>query len=108
MECLSIDDVNFTRSSIDAIDDIRRVTKAWDTLSTLIPSGVMLTIFVGNKPIVSAYNISQTDFLSLAKAIQSLPAIQRKVIKDIASMQALERTGKEAKFWRGIANGCGI
>ena len=68
----------------------------------------MATIFVGNKPLHSSYNISQADFKALAKAIHSLPSIQRKVIRDIAAMQALERIGKEAKFWNGIANGCHI
>lgn len=108
MQCVSLDEVKFTQSSKAAIEEIRRVSKAWNTLSKILPGSVMLTIFAGNKPLVSAYNISQTDFETLAKAMKSLPAIQRKVIRDIAIMQALERGGKEGKFWRGIANGCDI
>lgn len=108
MECVSVDEVVFTQSSKIAIEDIRRVIKSWGLLSKIIPGGVMLTIFAGNKPLVSAYNISQTDFELIAKSLDALPVIQRKIIEDIAIMQALERTGKEAKFWKGIVNGCSI
>jgi len=108
MQCISLESVRFTQSSIAAIEEIRRIRKAWSALAKIIPSGVMLTIFAGNKPLHSAYNVSQTDFETLAKAMDSLPKIQRRVIRDIAVMQALERGGKEAKFWKGIANGCKI
>lgn len=108
MQCVSIENVTFTQSSILAIEEIRRVRKAWSTLFKILPAGIMLTIFAGNKPLHSAYNISQTDFEALAKALDSLPKIQRRVIRDIATIQALERVGAEAKFWRGIANGCRI
>ena len=42
----------------------------------------------------------------MAKAMASLPSIHRRVIYNIAAMQALSTSGPEAKFWKGIVNGC--
>ena len=115
MGCVSIVEVVFLQSSKVAIEDIRRVIKSWGMLSKIIPVGVMQTIFSGNKPFISAYNISTTDLELLAKFLKTLPVIQRKIIEDIAPrpierqiVQALERTGKEAQFYKGIVNGCSI
>ena len=46
----------------------------------------------------------------LAKALKSMPAIQRKVIHDIATRQAILHMGqfKEKMFWVGVAEGCGV
>ncbi len=77
-------------------------------LSTTLPAGMMVNIFLGNGVLKSSYSITQTDFEALAKAMKSVPAIQRKVVKDIAMMQALSHSGRESKFWKGIANGCGM
>ena len=75
MECVSIDEVVFTQSSKVAIEDIRRVIKSWGMISKIIPGGVMLTIFAGNKTLVSAYNISNTNFELVAKSLKALPVI---------------------------------
>ena len=108
MKCVFINDVKFSKESIEAINDIRRRSQFATALSIAMPTGVMLSIFLGNKSLQSAYNISQTDFKTLSKAITSMPSIQRKVIYDIAAMQALTHSGKESQFWRGIADGCDI
>ena len=108
MKCVPINSVKFGQESIGAIKDIRRRKRLAASLSIVMPAGAMLNIFLGNDALKSAYNISQTDFEALAKAMASLPVIQRKVIRDIAMEQALYRSGKEAQFWKGVANGCGI
>jgi len=108
MKCVFINDVKFSQDSIEAIKDIRRRSQLATALSVAMPAGVMINIFLGNKPLQSAYNISQTDFASLSKAMASIPSIQRKVIRDIATMQALTHSGKEAQFWRGVADGCDV
>jgi hypothetical protein len=73
-----------------------------------MPVGAFTNIFLGNGVLKSSYNITQTDFVTLAESIRGLPAIQRKVIRDIAAMQALSHIGKEFRFWRGVADGCRI
>ena len=108
MKCVFVNDVKFSQSSINAIKDIRRRTQLSNPLTAALPAGVMINIFLGNKPLQSVHNISQTDFESLSKAMAAVPSIQRKLIHDIDVMQALEHSGKEAQFWKGVANGCGI
>ncbi|VAW87226.1 hypothetical protein MNBD_GAMMA18-981 [hydrothermal vent metagenome] len=77
-------------------------------LSRAMPFGTMTNIFLGNKVAISSFNIYQTDFEALAKALAALPAIQRRVIQDIARRQAVYHVGQQAKFWKGVADGCEI
>lgn len=108
MQCTSIYDLNFDQKSIDAIEDIKRRNNLSKVLSRVMPFGTMANIFLGNGPLKSAHNITRTDFEALAKAMAALPAIQRKVIQDIARRQAIYHVGREASFWKGVADGCGI
>jgi len=108
MKCVFINNVKFSQESIAAIKDIRRRGHMVAALAKIMPASIMINIFLGNETLKSAYNVSQTDFESLAKAMASLPAIQRKIIRDIATMQALSHSGKESQFWRGVADGCRI
>jgi hypothetical protein len=108
MQCESISNISFSNASKAAIKDIRRRNQMAKVLSKMLPTGMMVNIFLGNGVLKSSYNITQTDFEALAKAMKSVPAIHRKVVKDIAMMQALSHSGRESKFWKGIANGCGM
>jgi len=92
MQYISINGLEFSKESIDAIKDIRKRSQMAIVLSKVFPAGAMVNIFLGNGTLKSAYNISQTDFVALAKAMVSIPAIPRKVIRDIAMMQALSHT----------------
>ena len=103
-----INDVKFSQGSIAAIKDIRRRGHMLAALAKIMPAGIMINIFLGNNTLKSAYKVSQTDFESLAKAMAPLPTIQRKIIRDIATMQALSHSGKESQFWREVADGCSI
>jgi hypothetical protein len=108
MECIPINNITFDHVSLEAIREIRRKRQLTATLSIVMPAGTMANIFLGNDVLKSSYNITQTDFATLAKAIRGLPAIERKIIRDIAAMQALSHFGTESIFWRGIADGCNI
>ena len=106
MQCVAMSEVRFSSASIDAIKDIRRRNELVNVLALALPAGVMVSIFAGNKPLMASYNISQTDFATMSKAMASLPAIHRRVIQNIAGSRALSTTGNESRFWRGIYEGC--
>lgn len=108
MRCESMLGISFDRASKNAINDIRRKNQMARILSIVLPAGVMANIFIGNGVLKSSYNITQADFVALEKAMKSVPVIQRKVVKDIAMMQALSHSGKESRFWKGVANGCRV
>jgi biotin transporter BioY len=108
MKCMPINNITFDHDSLEAIREIRKKRQLLATLAIVMPVGTMANIFLGNGVLKSSYNITQTDFATLAKAVHGLPAIQRKIIRDIAAMQALSHFGKESMFWRGIADGCSI
>ena len=77
-------------------------------MSQAMPFGTMANIFLGNGALKSSHNIMATDFETLAKAMASLPAIQRKVIRDIATKQAVFHIGDQSKSWKGVVDGCEI
>lgn len=108
MQCISLENVNFDSNSQAALAELRRKEKLFGLLKFALPVGTMANIFLGNGAGKSAYNISQTDFETFAKAMFSLPPIHKKVVRDIARMQAISLTGKQSQFWRGIADGCGL
>jgi len=108
MKCVSVNGLIFDTESLEAIKVIRRKSNLSVILSRIMPIGTMTNIFLGNGILKSSYNISQTDFEALAKAMQSLPVILRRVISNIAREQQLYHFGNERKFWKGVENGCGI
>lgn len=108
MKCVTLNDVHFSPSSINAIKEIRRQIKLHKALSVIIPAGSMMVIFLGNGALQSAYNIAQTDFESLAQGMSSLRLMQRRAVRLQASMQVLETSGKEKNFWEGVLHGCNI
>ena len=106
MECISIDHVQFSRDSIDTIEELRGRLSKVSSLSWVVPSSAMAIIFLGNKPLQSAYNITQTDFELMTKALGGLPHLARRIVKDKAGEMYLRTSGKESKFWKGIYYGC--
>ncbi len=108
MKCIAVKDVKFSKEGIEAIEDIRRRNKLAGVLSIFMSAGTVANIFVGNGVLKSTYNISQTDFAELAKAMASIPKFQRVVIRKIAGMQILERAYPESLFWKGVVDGCRI
>ena len=66
-----------------------------------------MNIFAGNGMVEASYALYDTDFETLAKSMTSIPAIQRKVIQNIADMMWLSVSdNKEKQFWRAISRGC--
>lgn len=108
MQCIPINDIRFSQESIAAIKLIRKKNQLAVVLVTVLPAGAMVNIFLGNGSLQSSYNVYQTVFESLAKAMVSVSPIHRRVIQDIATRQALFSAGKESLFWRGVADGCAI
>lgn len=108
MQCIAIYNMTFDQSSLAAINDIKKRHDLILLLTKIMPFSTMVNIFIGNGALKSTYNITQTDFEALAQAMASLSSIQRKVIGDIAKMEAISHIGKEAIFWKGVADGCRI
>jgi len=113
MECISIDNMTFSQAGRDAIEDIRRRAELFSTLSWAVPTAAIVVIFAGNKPLQSAYNITQTDFDMLARAMRALSPTGRRVVLKIAQEEYLRTsssasTNKESKFWRGVIHGCNL
>lgn len=108
MQCVNLDNVNFSPSSISAIEEIREKRKLFSLLSGSLPTGVMINIFLGNGPIRSAYNITQTDFELFTQSMSAITLTERRVIQRIAKEQILATTSKENRFWKGVLYGCEI
>lgn len=98
----NITGLTFDQSSKLALQEIRYRKKLFKALKMSIGGGTIINIFLGSKSYEAAWNIYSTDFKTMAQAVRSVGAIQRRVVSGIAWRQALRHTGKEAMFWEGI------
>lgn len=109
MECPNIAEISFSNTSKDAIDEVRRIKKASDSLLKTVAAGHVVNIFLGNDPLKASYALYSTDFQSMAKALTAVPKITRRRIADIADMAYLSVVDyKEKQFWKAISSGCRI
>jgi len=109
MECPPIGSIDFSRRSLQAIDEIRRVKRSVNALSVAMSAGVIGNIFLGNGAVEASYALQDTDFRAYAKSMNQLPVILRRRIVDEADRAALDVTNfKERQFWQAVSNGCKV
>lgn len=109
MDCPNIDDIKFSKTSIDAIEDIRQRKEAGDRLIKAIGYGTIASIFVGNGMLETTYSLRSTDFEAMATAMGDVPAITRAMIGKTADMTYLRVSNyKEKQFWAAVSRGCSV
>ncbi|PIE44564.1 MAG: hypothetical protein CSA45_06400 [Gammaproteobacteria bacterium] len=110
MECRPINSLSFDEKSIQGINDVRRFRRNGQVLDKFLTAGVVGNIFVGNKPPLAAYQVSQTDWEKFQIARETIPKIVKKSIEDTAFIQMLKHPGSNPQndFWKGVYNGCDI
>ncbi len=107
MQCPTIDHVEFSQRSQDAIEEIRKVERFSMSLQRVAVGGVVLNIFAGNNSLQSSYAITSTDFVALSKALASIPSIARRRISNIAQESAFYVNDLDEKqFWSAVVAGC--
>ena len=107
MNCPSIDNIAFSSSSLDSIEQIRDYKLASNRLIHAIGWGHLASIFVGNGLVEATYSLVASDFEGLAKDMKKIPEITRQQIYKTAVMTELRVSNyKEKLFWRAVADGC--
>lgn len=109
MECPTLGEIKFSKESIEAIEEIRKIKIASKNLIKAIGYGHITNILLSNDALQAQYSLYSTDFEKMSKAMASVPAIAKKRIADIsgiAYMTVLDH--KERRFWKAIYSGCSI
>ena len=109
MECPNIGEINFTKPSIDALEEIRRKKHLGNALVLFSGAGHFATIFLGGTSLNTVYSAYSTDFELFAQAMSEVPSIVRNQIEKIA-FNAYMSVGdyKEKQFWQAVYRGCNV
>ncbi|MEK6750502.1 MAG: hypothetical protein AABY83_15085 [Pseudomonadota bacterium] len=112
MLCPDIKGLEFDLSSKAAIDEIQELQGLANMLTVLIGSSVFVSLFMRSggmkKPLGAAWEITQYDWGQWSQAMNSVPAILRHRVREIAFREWNRHlSGKEHDFWGGVMNGCG-
>ena len=109
--CAEINDLVFDTYSQNKLRLIKSKLKTARLLSGMIIGGVFADIFAKNGTIAASYKISQTDWVTFARALKASEHIARHQIDLIASEAYFYYSGanhdeKLRLFWMGIYYGC--
>ncbi|MCO5786480.1 hypothetical protein DHB74_08985 [Pseudomonas sp. G11-1] len=107
MQCPSIDNLELSQRSKNAVESIRSVERFSLALQRVAVGGVVMNIFAGNNSLQSSYAIASTDFVAMTKALAAIPSIARRRISNIAQETAFYVTDhNEMVFWNAVVAGC--
>lgn len=107
MECPTINHLKFDHYGQQALQDIRDIYDFSKVLTPVLAAGTMLNIFLGNNGWKAVYSFASTDFVTLTKALQSVPEISRDRIYRTAAMAAVLSPNREQQlFFQAVATGC--
>ncbi|WP_341937931.1 hypothetical protein [Marinimicrobium sp. C2-29] len=113
-QCPPIIGLNLDVESNEAIERIREKTQFGRMLGATLTAGVFNSIFTKSKAPVSGYNITQTDWRLYTEAINAIPTLTKRAIRQEIDMMLVhyQMPGKydhnHVEFWRGLKNGCQI
>lgn len=111
-QCSPIIGLHLDARSEAAIERIREKTQLGKVLSGALTAGVFSSIFTKNKAPVAGYNITQTDWQLYAEAINAVPTLTKRAIRQEIEIMLVhyQMPGNydhnHVEFWRGLKNGC--
>lgn len=109
MRCPVINNFKPDQRDREALRRIRSVQRAGNALEVVMPPGVMATIFLGNSPAQSIYNIHSTEWVLFTQAMNALPSVIRTQIANTAKLRILDggMAVEQRLFWEAVEQGCG-
>ncbi|QCF27610.1 hypothetical protein soil367_17705 [Hydrocarboniclastica marina] len=110
MECPSIQGLKLEKGDVEAIDNIQKINRNMAMISTLIPAGVMHSLFTKSNTVGSAINIASFEWRNFSLAMSRIPSIRRAQVESVAKMRALDANlnHKQRTFWKAITKGCEV
>ncbi len=111
-QCPPIIGLHLDAESDAAIERLRKKTQFGRILSSILTAGAFNSIFTQSRAPVAGYNITQTDWQLYAEAINAIPTLAKRAIRQEIDMMLLhyQMPGNydhnHVEFWRGLKNGC--
>ena len=79
------------------IKNINETLNMARVMGKLFPGCVFIAMF-GN-PLVTTYNIVNTDWAKLVKATKSIPSPYKRTCSNYCQIEAMEHSGQLSRFW---------
>jgi hypothetical protein len=109
MKCPTIHQLTFSQRSKESLEEIKRIKSLSNLLSVSLVTGTLSTIFLGANSATASYSLNSTDFVTLTKAMKSVPVLTRSLIERIAAKTHMYSTNpKEKQFWKAVYLGCKV
>jgi hypothetical protein len=109
-KCEPIQGLVLDYESQEAIDRIKKINIFGDAHAGMISIGVFSSIFTRSNAAQASYNITQTDWILYAQAMNAVPIITKRAVeKEVEAIivhYQLHYDSKQLKFWEGIYSGC--
>jgi len=114
MTCRPIQGLKLDKVSRDALKDLAERRRIAKVLNYLLPAAVTLNALSTDRALVASYNISATDYESLAKGMMAIPRIYKNRVYTISNLMILQHytpatTAEERKlrqFWENMSYHC--
>lgn len=106
--CPSLENVKLSPEGQKALKNIQSVIKNSEILQKVLVGGTLINVLASDKVIPVAFNVTNTDWEMLAKAVKGVPAIAQNRIEQISGMMTLNTKGKERDFWKAIYQNCSV
>ncbi len=114
MTCRPIQGLKFDEKTRDALLDLAKRRRIAKILNYLLPSAVTINALMTDRVFVASYNITSTDYESVATAMQTLPRIYRNRVETISHYMIFTHysnpvTPQERKlqiFWENMSYHC--
>lgn len=96
--------------TLNGVKEMNRITNMGSLLGKLVVLIPFFGIFVGRSTyaipsmINQGWQVSQTDWVSFSDALAAAPEITRTQIHGFAEREWYHASGKDAVFWRCVAN----
>ncbi len=95
MPCVPMDGVSLSADSKKTLKDIAHKIKLGQMLKPILVGGTLFNALVSDKAIPVMFNVTSTDWGTLAQATKSVNAIVRRSVQTEIEMKILSTLGKE-------------
>jgi hypothetical protein len=102
MACQPMNSVTLSAESKKTLKVIADKIKLGNYLKPIMAGGTLFNALVSDKAIPVIFNVTSTDWVTLAQALQSVNAITKRAVQTEIELMILNTTGKENIFWKNM------
>lgn len=102
MACQPMNSVHLSTQSKRTLKIIAEKIKLGNYLKPVMAGGALFNALVIDKAIPVVFNVKNTDWVTLAKAMKAVNAVAKRAVQTEIELMILNTTGKENLFWKNM------